>query len=522
MLGLGTRIAGKYELERRLGKGGMGEVWLARHMALGERRVAIKFLLNSLSPELLERFHREARIASKIRTRHVVEVVDFGEHQGAPFLVMEYLEGQELRALLDERKRLDPPTAMEILVQAAKGLQKAHDAGLIHRDIKPENLFLTQNEDGRLLLKLLDFGIAKSVATEPQTATGAMIGTVYYMSPEQFQGVKGIDHRTDLWSLACVAYEMLVGERVFSGDSVLMLGMHILGKDRPVPSRRAPGIPSGFDAWFARALHPDLAQRFSSAQEMMSSLAGALGVREDSVNLVLATGSQRVGPETSDPVSTSSFRVSSRFGTPPRRIPLVLALAGLAGVVVVTAAISFALRPEVENTAAVAPSSEAPAASAISAASSWPVAPIESSAPVASTVPERDGVLVRALALVEQGDEAKAHRLLADVPVGDPLRSDERFTRVENAFADRWLLEAPRQSQEAERVRMLTEVVESGADEGRRARARALVEATTRVPSKGSKPPPRGTKPASTPVPTPVPTETATPPANTGSLPSRF
>jgi serine/threonine-protein kinase len=489
----------------------MGEVWLARHVALGERRVAIKFLLNSLSPELLERFHREARIASKIRTRHVVEVVDFGEHQGAPFLVMEYLEGQELRTLLDERRRLDPPTAMEILVQAAKGLQKAHDAGLIHRDIKPENLFLTQNEDGRLLLKLLDFGIAKSVATEPQTATGAMIGTVYYMSPEQFQGVKGIDHRTDLWSLACVAYEMLVGERVFSGDSVLMLGMHILGKDRPVPSRRAPGIPPGFDAWFARALHPDLAQRFSSAQEMMSSLAGALGVREDSVNLFLASGSQRVGPETNDPVSTSSSRVSSKFGTPPG-FPVVLGLAGLAGVVVVTAAVSFALRPEAEGTAVASSSATSPA-------SPGSFAPIASSAPpVASTAPAGDEVLVRALALVEHGDEAKAHGLLAELPVGDPLRSDERFTRVENAFADRWLVEAPRQSQEAERVRMLTEVVESGADEGRRARARALVEATTRLPSKGSKPPPRGTKPAST----PVPTETAAPPANTGSLPSRF
>jgi len=409
-----------------------------------------------------------------------------------------------LRELLEERGRLDPNTTMEILVQVAKGLQKAHEAGLIHRDIKPENLFLTKNEDGDLLLKLLDFGIAKSIATEPQTASGAMIGTVFYMSPEQFQGKKGIDHRTDLWSLACVAYEMLVGERVFTGDSVLMIGMQLLGTARPVPSRQAPGMPRPFDAWFAKALHPVLDKRFSSVQEMMTSLANALGVREDSASLGLSSSSPTIGTDTSEPVSAMA-RMS--LVSPRRRLPVILWLPLLAGIMAVTAAISFALRPDVGE--------QPVSAAALSHSSDPPEPPTSASMPSALPAPEPTPVLVRAVALVEQGRVDDAHSLVVDLPVGDPARSDERFVAVENAWAD-CQLDVLDQHSESEKTRILRAVVQSGADEARRSRAQGLLESMAR-------PAPRRTtrtkRPASS-----TPPETAPPPPATadGSLPLRF
>ncbi|MBI5538243.1 MAG: serine/threonine protein kinase [Deltaproteobacteria bacterium] len=377
MLEAGTTIADKYQLERRLGEGGMGVVWLARHVELSERRVAIKFLVNALSRSLIERFRREALLASRIHSRHVVQVLDFGEHQGAPYLVMEYLEGSDLRHLLDQQRALDAETVVAIMGQAARGLQRAHDAGMIHRDIKPENLFLCRDEDGGLLVKILDFGIAKSLEADSGTATGMMIGTAYYMSPEQYQGLKGIDRRTDLWSLACVAYESLVGARVFEGTSVIAIGMHILAEKRPIPSQVAPGIPRGFDAWFARALHPNPDCRFSSAHELAESLAVALEVNRPSLRISFESGAdsgvQRAGDEFTTTALANFQLAPSRRRARARRIVGAAGLALLAatagGALVATR--SSANRPPsaaFEQPPASSPPTPAPSASVAQAA----------------------------------------------------------------------------------------------------------------------------------------------------------
>ena len=526
MLAPGTRIAGKYELERQLGSGGMGVVWLARHVELGERRVAIKFLLNTMSAELLARFRREAMVATQIQTRHAVAVLDFGQHDGAPYLVMEYLAGQDLRGLLEQRRRLEPALALTITEQAARGLQKAHDAGLIHRDIKPENVFLTQDEDGELLVKILDFGIAKSLNAESCTATGMMIGTVYYMSPEQFQGLKALDHRTDVWSLACVAYEMLVGERTFGADSVLMIGMKILGEDRPVPSRVVAGLPPGFDAWFAKALHPNISKRFASADELSATLASALGTssanyRLPQPNAAPASSASRDVQFSTTASATSA--VDSDRPPPPKRgaMPMLPGVVGVATVAAVGLTAFLVLRTSedvLSGPAGLVSSAE----STESVASSAP-AGSASSAPNSAEEGDRS-LLSRVSAMVGEGDLEAAHRLLVDLPNDSPLRSDERFMEAENAWADLQLSKAEKERNVVEKATMLIGVTKSGADETRKARAKGMLEAMSRTPSSGKAgktgkgSPPKVAPPATTKATAP----SGKPPKSTGALPPRY
>lgn len=514
MIEPGSKVGGKYEVERRLGKGGMGEVWLARHTGLGDRRVAVKFLLNSLNTDMVQRFHREARLASKIRTRHSVEVLDFGEHQGAPYLVMEYLEGQDLRALLDQCGKVEPALALSILAQVARGLQKAHDAGLIHRDIKPENLFLTKDEEGHLLVKILDFGIAKSVEADSHTATGAMIGTVYYMSPEQFQGRKDIDRRTDVWSLACVAYEMLLGQHVFNGTSVLMIGMQILGEKRSVPSQQMPGVLPVFDAWFAKALHPDLSKRYLSAAELIDALGHALAVEGVSAQLAASQGGQSAGQAFASEFSTTALATGAldSRGTVGRSRKRRLAVSLGASAFAAAAVLGMLVWRPSQQTAAFS----ARADTLATAPSSATATALSASATPQATAPAPP--LDQAMALLADGNTQAAHTLLAEVPTA--LRFDERFLNVENAWADRQLGEAVRASSDTDKFRMLAEVVQSGADDTRRERARTLLDAIPkRVPSqktKGSAAEPKSTGNS--------PESDTPPPASTpsGRLPSRF
>jgi serine/threonine-protein kinase len=515
MLEAGATIAGKYQLERQLGEGGMGVVWLARHIELGDRRVAIKFLLNSVSKTLIERFRREALLASRIQSRHVVQVLDFGEHQGAPYLVMECLEGDDLRHLLDRQRAVDPGSVVAIVGQAARGLQKAHDAGMIHRDIKPENLFLCRDEDGGLLVKILDFGIAKSLEVESGTATGMMIGTAYYMSPEQFQGLKGIDRRTDLWSLACVAYEMLMGARVFDGESVIAIGMYILSEKRPVPSQRATGVPASFDSWFAKALHPNLANRFNSASELAESLAIALGVSRSSAGVSFTTGAEGTASTPAREFTTAALansEVSTSTKAPGSRGRWVVA-AGVIGVIaLVVAGVLAALRQSSRGAA-----QQASLVTDVQSAASFPAAS-------SSALDGELSRLAKAVELIRQGDAVAAHGLLSDVPSDSPMRVDVRFAQVENAWADLQLSKAEGESDPTQRRRTLSEVVASGADEARRMRARSLLDAPSAVRSvaKGAK----SVAPSKTAASEPTKPAGADPAkgaaAPTGTLPPRF
>ena len=218
----GLKIADRFILERQLGQGGMGAVWVALHEEL-QVKCAIKFIEATFASkaEFRMRFVREARAAAQIRSPHVVNVLDSGVWNGLPYIAMELMEGQDLGHRLTEAGRLSPAETVEIIQQTCRALTKAHAAGFVHRDLKPDNIFLTRDDD-RVLAKVLDFGIAKQLGDGPEggTRAGALLGTPYYMSPEQALGNKSVDHRSDLWSLAVIAYECLTGTKPFDSTGL--------------------------------------------------------------------------------------------------------------------------------------------------------------------------------------------------------------------------------------------------------------------------------------------------------------
>jgi len=272
-------VSGRYRLESLLGQGGMGSVWRAHHLALNAP-VAIKLIDPALagSPEAQARFIREAQAAAALRSPNVVQTLDFGVDQGVPYIVMELLVGESLADRLARVGRLTPADTARIVGDVAKAIGKAHAAEIVHRDLKPDNVFLAHDEDDEVV-KVLDFGVAKATgavgASTSRTRTGAILGTPYYMSPEQAQGDKRVDWRTDLWALAVIAFECLVGRRPFEADGLGSLIMQICAAPVPVPSTLGP-VPRGFDAWWAKATVRDPTARFQSAKELASTLRAVL------------------------------------------------------------------------------------------------------------------------------------------------------------------------------------------------------------------------------------------------------
>lgn len=289
-------IAGKYELVRPLGQGSMGEVWLARHRTLGEE-VAIKLLKRApWSGDYFEdhaasaaRFRLEAQVAARLsrKTKHIVRVTDHGEERGLAYLVMEYLEGTTLEARLSGGPALAVDEVVEIVTQLGRALECAHDEGVIHRDLKPANVFLTTDEEGQLLVKVFDFGIAclthqhrPSSPTEAPAGPRVLLGTPGYMSPEQARAQSPLDPQCDLWALGTIAYEALTGQLPVDGTEPDEL-LKNLCAGQVVPfhvraSRR--GEASAFDAFFARAMAESAADRFPSAAEMVRALRSAASV----------------------------------------------------------------------------------------------------------------------------------------------------------------------------------------------------------------------------------------------------
>ena len=260
---------GRYTVTRTLGKGGMGTVLVAFDQAL-DRQVAIKVLScpSEESSDLLQRFEREAQIIAQLQHPHIVQIYDYGiARDQTPYIVMELLEGEDLSQTFERMRGMPLRAVVPLVVQAVRGLQAAHRAGVIHRDLKPANLFLAR-QAGEQILKILDFGIATAQHTEPVPSEGvySQAGTPSYMSPEQVRG-KEIDHRTDLWSLAVVAYEALTGTVPFHGRNVPDIVMRIV-QDPPIPpSRTVDSLGPAVDEFFERALAKDPDERFSSAQE---------------------------------------------------------------------------------------------------------------------------------------------------------------------------------------------------------------------------------------------------------------
>jgi eukaryotic-like serine/threonine-protein kinase len=277
---LGEVIAGKYQVESVIGEGGMGLVVSAWHLGL-RQRVAIKLLLAGGGPieeAALERFQREARAAARIRSEHVCRVLDVGTlPDGVPYLVLEYLEGCDLADELSRRSRLPPAEAIGYVLEACEALAEAHAAGIIHRDLKPANLFLARRPNGSRCLKLLDFGVSKSLAESSVesfslTKTSSIIGSPIYMSPEQLNSAKDVDVRTDIWALGALTYELIAGRPPFFGETIPQLVSQVLHSE---PARFAElGItaPGGLEAVLQRALMKPREMRYGSVGEFAQAI----------------------------------------------------------------------------------------------------------------------------------------------------------------------------------------------------------------------------------------------------------
>lgn len=276
----GLRITPSIRLSRPLGQGGMGTVWVADHLTL-HIQVVVKFIAveHAERAEAIQRFEREAALAAQAKSPHVVQVFDHGiSEQGLPYIAMELLEGEDLAQRLGREGRIAPAVLAGWLKQMCSGLGRAHAKGIVHRDVKPENIFLCDH-DGEVLIKVLDFGIAKAQASSVAfsgTRTDALMGTPYYMSPEQTVGSKHLDHRTDLWALGVVTYWALTGVRPFTGDVIGALVLAITERPITPPSVHNASLSPRIDAWMERALSRDIDGRFASAREMSEAFSVAV------------------------------------------------------------------------------------------------------------------------------------------------------------------------------------------------------------------------------------------------------
>jgi eukaryotic-like serine/threonine-protein kinase len=334
-------VAGRYRLGRLLGRGAMGEVWLATHVTLGEE-IAIKFLRPEAgggedAASTLSRFLFEAKVAARLsrRSRHIVQVTDQGEEGGLPYLVMERLEGESL----EERYARGPvpmATLQTIVAQCARGLGVAHAEGVFHRDLKPANVFLCKDDDGRLLVKLLDFGIARAMRPETKrsptsTGRGVVLGTPSYMSPEQARGLKHLDHRCDVWALAVVAYEGLTAQIPFHGETVEDIYVAVCTNDVVPIEERRRGLGPTVAAFFARALTERITERFESAEELAAAF-GALAVPD--MPAAAATTGREIR---ADEGVTQAKLAVSMSATPRRRARAAWVAIGLVAALVVAA-----------------------------------------------------------------------------------------------------------------------------------------------------------------------------------------
>src|SRR5207249_7034495 len=264
----GFILGGRYEILEALGEGGMGSVYKARDREL-DRLVALKVIRPDLAsnPAIIQRFKQELILARQITQRNVVRIFDLGEASGIKFITMEYVEGQDLHSLLREHKALAPKDAVEIILQVCRALEAAHGEGIIHRDLKPQNIM--QHKQGRIVV--MDFGLARTVEAAGMTQTGALVGTMDYMSPEQALG-KDLDQRSDLFTLGLIFYELLTGKMPYKADSVVAsLLKRTQERAAPVSSHDA-AIPKALSNIVSKSMEPDANLRYQNAGEILADL----------------------------------------------------------------------------------------------------------------------------------------------------------------------------------------------------------------------------------------------------------
>jgi len=322
----GDVLVGKYRVERMLGRGGMGVVVAAHHLQLDEK-VALKFLL----PETIQdaravaRFLREARATVKIKGEHVARVLDVGQlESGSPYIVMEYLEGVDLAGWLKQRGPLPIALAVDFVLQACEAVADAHAVGIVHRDLKPANLFCVERSDGQLSIKVLDFGISK--VTTPgapghdMTGTTALVGTPFYMSPEQMQASKSVDARTDIWALGVILFELVTGRPPFDGQTLTELAIRVANEPAPPARALRSDVPLGLEEIIATCLTKARDGRYPSIAELAIALKdfGSKNARL-SVERVLGTLRQAG-------VSGAALPQSGAYGAAPPSSPTLPSL----------------------------------------------------------------------------------------------------------------------------------------------------------------------------------------------------